>query len=67
MSGGTENTTYLFSAGYFDQGSNYVGPGFGKQRYNLRSNISTEVGRFKLSSILAYSREDGKNQQMAML
>ena len=52
VSGGSENTTYMFSAGYFDQESNFVGPGFGKQRYNLRSNIVTELGRFKLSSIL---------------
>ena len=60
VAGGSDNTTYMFSAGYFDQGSNFVGSGYGKQRYNLRSNISTEVGRFKLTSILAYTRDDAK-------
>lgn len=59
VSGGNENTTYMFSGGYFDQQSNFVG-NYGKQRYNLRSNLSTEVGRFKISSILSYTRDDGK-------
>lgn len=61
VTGGSETTTYMFSAGYFNQESNYKGPGYGKQRYNLRSNISTDINdRIKLSSILAYTREDGK-------
>lgn len=60
VSGGNENTTYLFSGAYFDQKSNFIGPNYGIQRYNLRSNLSTEVGRFKLSSILSYTRDDGK-------
>lgn len=60
ISGGSEFTTYMFSAGYFDQESNFIGPKYGKQRYNLRSNITTEVGRLKLTSILAYTRDDGK-------
>lgn len=61
ISGGTDNTTYLFSAGYFDQNSNYVGPNYGKQRYNLRSNISSQINdRLKLSTIIAYTRDDRK-------
>src|SRR5699024_7437818 len=51
VAGGSDNTTYLFSGGYFNQESNFVGPSFGKQRFNLRSNITTEIGRFKLTSI----------------
>ncbi|WP_346239124.1 SusC/RagA family TonB-linked outer membrane protein [Niabella insulamsoli] len=60
VSGGSQNTTYLFSGGYFNQGSNFVGD-YGITRYNLRSNITTEVGRFKLTSIVAYSRNNANN------
>lgn len=60
VSGGNDNTTYIFSGGYFDQESNYKGPGYGITRYNLRSNITTEYGRFKLTSILGYTRDDSK-------
>lgn len=28
------------------------------QRYNFRTNVSTEVGRFKLNAILAYTRNN---------
>lgn len=59
VQGGGENSTYLFSAGYFDQGSNFVGDGFGIDRFNIRSNVSAEYGRFKLSSILHYTRNNG--------
>lgn len=60
VAGGSENTTYLFSGGYFNQKSNFVGDGFGIERFNLRSNITTEYKRFKLTSILAYTRNNGK-------
>jgi len=60
VSGGSENTTYLFSGGFYDQESNFVGDDFGITRYNLRSNITTEYGRFKLTSILAYTRNNSK-------
>ena len=60
VAGGSDNTTYLFSGGYFNQESNFVGPSFGRQRFNLRSNITTEIGRFKLTSILSYNRDDEK-------
>lgn len=55
VSGGNSGTTYLVSAGYFNQGSNFVG-NFGLERYNFRSNLTTEYGRFKLTSIMAYNR-----------
>lgn len=59
VSGGSENTTYMVSMGYYNQESNYVGnKGFGVQRYNMRSNITTEIGRFKLTTILAYTRNN---------
>lgn len=60
VSGGGEHTTYMFSAGYFDQESNFVGPKYGIQRYSLRSNITAEYGRFKLTSIIGYTRSDNK-------
>ncbi|MFT4092910.1 MAG: TonB-dependent receptor [Niabella sp.] len=58
VSGGSQNTTYLFSGGYYNQASNFVGQDFGIERYNLRSNITTEYGRFKFTSILAYTRNN---------
>ena len=55
VSGGSENTTYMVSASYYNQESNFQGS-FGMERYNFRSNLSTEYGRFKLTSLMAYNR-----------
>lgn len=60
VQGGGENTTYMVSAGYFGQGSNFVGPDYGTQRYNFRSNIVTEYKRIKFTAQLAYTRTDDK-------
>ena len=57
ISGGNAATTYLVSAGYLDQESNFVGPDRGVQRYNFRVNLSTEVERFKLTSTLSYAKQ----------
>lgn len=57
VSGGNENTTYLVSAGYLNQESNFVG-NFGLERYNFRTNLTAEYGRFKLTSVMAYTRRD---------
>ncbi len=57
ISGGSENTTYMVSAGYLNQESNFVG-GFGLERYNFRSNLTTEYNRFKITSLMAYNRRD---------
>lgn len=57
ISGGSENTTYMVSAGYLNQESNFVG-GYGLERYNFRSNLSTEYNRFKVTSLMAYNRRD---------
>lgn len=59
--GGGENNTYLMSFGYLDQENNFIGPNYGWKRYNLRLNQSTEVGKFKLTTILSYVRSDGKD------
>ena len=64
VSGGNDKTTYMLSAGYFDQGSNYnvKNTHLGVTRYNLRSNITTEIKeRFKLTTILDYSRHNSKS------
>ncbi|WP_162944554.1 SusC/RagA family TonB-linked outer membrane protein [Flavisolibacter nicotianae] len=59
--GGGDNNTYFMSFGYMDQANNFIGPDYGWKRYNLRLNQSTEVGRFKLTTILSYVRSDGKD------
>ena len=56
ISGGSENTTYMVSAGYYNQDSNFEG-NFGMERYNFRSNLTTEYGRFKLTTLMAYNRK----------
>ena len=61
ISGGSQNTTYMVSAGYFDQQSNFVGPGYGVKRYNMRANVSTEYKRLKVTALLSYNRNDSKN------
>lgn len=61
FSGGSSSSTYLLSLGYLDQGNNFIGPNYGYKRYNVRFNQSTEIGRFKLSSILSYVKNDGKD------
>ncbi|WP_082882844.1 SusC/RagA family TonB-linked outer membrane protein [Rufibacter roseus] len=61
VSGGGENSTYLVSAGVADQRSNLVGPDYGHTRYNYRLNLSNEYGKFKLTSILAYTRSQIKD------
>lgn len=59
VSGGSEHSTYMISMGYYDQESNYVGnDSFGVQRHNFRTSLSTELGRFKLTGILAYARNN---------
>jgi TonB-linked SusC/RagA family outer membrane protein len=59
VTGGSKNSTYMVSVGYYDQESNYVGKKeFGIQRYNIRSNLSTEIGRFKLEALMAFTRNN---------
>lgn len=60
VSGGTKNTTYMISARYFDQDSNFIGPNYGTKRYNIRSNITTELGRLKLGLNLGFTGEHKK-------
>ncbi|UAY55813.1 TonB-dependent receptor [Arachidicoccus terrestris] len=63
VSGGSAASTYNVSGSYFGQGSNFIGPGYGIQRYTLRTNYTTEFKRLKLNVILGYVRNDGKSDQ----
>ncbi|MBN9384211.1 MAG: TonB-dependent receptor [Chitinophagaceae bacterium] len=56
IAGGGEFNTYMLSVGYLNQASNYIGPDYGLQRYNLRFNQTTEWGKFKLNTILGYAK-----------
>ncbi|WP_162499762.1 TonB-dependent receptor [Mucilaginibacter terrigena] len=60
LSGGNATSSYLVSAGVLDQRNNLVGPNYGLRRYNYRMNLSSEFGKVKVNSILAYSRTEIK-------
>jgi TonB-linked SusC/RagA family outer membrane protein len=61
VTGGSENTSYLVSFGYLNQENNFIGPGYGWKRYNVRLNQTTDIGKFRLSSIFSYVKSDGKD------
>ena len=61
VAGGSEHSTYMVSAGYFNQESNYVGPGYGVERINFRINLTTEYRRLKLSALTSYTRNNNKS------
>lgn len=61
VSGGSENSTFLVSAGVADQRSNLIGPDYGLRRYNYRLNLTSDYGRLKLTSILSYARTENKD------
>ena len=61
IKGGGETNSYLVSFGFMDQDNNFIGPGYGLKRYNIRMNQTTEVGKFKLSTILGYAKTEGKD------
>lgn len=59
--GGGANNTYMVSLGVMDQRSNWVVPKYGYTRYNARLNQSTEVGRFKVTTILSYTKVNNRD------
>ena len=61
VSGGGANSTYLVSAGYLDQRNNFVGPDYGYKRYNVRLNLSNDIGKLKLNTIVSYTKAQGKD------
>jgi TonB-dependent starch-binding outer membrane protein SusC len=58
VSGGSENTSYFFSAGYLNQKGILVNSGY--KRYNLRGNINSQVNKYiKAGLNLAVSNGNG--------
>ena len=61
ISGGSKVSSYMVSAGYFDQGSNYIGPDYGVKRYNFHINQTTEYKRFKFTGIVDYTHQNTRD------
>jgi TonB-linked SusC/RagA family outer membrane protein len=53
LSGGSNNTTYMFSLGYFDQDGIIKNSGF--KRYNARTNVTTKFDKITASLNLAFT------------
>ncbi|RFZ89928.1 TonB-dependent receptor [Mucilaginibacter conchicola] len=69
VTGGGETNSYYISAGYQNQGSNLIGNGgsgadFGYQKYNLRLNQTSQIGRFKTNVILNYTKTRNKTNSV---
>jgi TonB-linked outer membrane protein, SusC/RagA family len=60
VTGGGANNTYMLSVGMMDQKNNFIGD-YGYKRYNVRLNHSYDIGKLKLSTIMAYTRVDNKD------
>ncbi|WP_419789111.1 TonB-dependent receptor [Mucilaginibacter sp. X5P1] len=65
VSGGGATNSYFISGGYQNQGSNIVGNGgsgadYGYQKYNLRMNQTSIIGKFKVNLILSYDKNRNK-------
>lgn len=61
ISGGSDHSTYLISLGYLNQENSFIGDGLGYKRYNIRLNQMTEIGIFKLNTILSYAKVMGRD------
>lgn len=69
ITGGGEKSAYFISAGFQEQGSNFIGNGgegsdFGYQKYNLRLNQSNVIGKFKTNFILLYTKSRNKTNSV---
>jgi TonB-linked SusC/RagA family outer membrane protein len=63
VQGGSKTTSYNVSFGYFDQESNFKGPNYGLKRYNFRSNLVNDIGKLKITTVLAYNRQEGTSDR----
>ncbi|WP_299580488.1 TonB-dependent receptor [uncultured Sunxiuqinia sp.] len=54
ISGGSDNTTYLISLGYLDQGGIIDNAGF--KRYNGRANITTTINKFEVNFNMSFTQ-----------
>jgi len=59
ISGGSENSTYLISANYFDQEGTIVGPRY--KRYSARVNTESSRGRFRVGESLYLAYINSRN------
>ncbi|MDB5137600.1 MAG: TonB-dependent receptor [Mucilaginibacter sp.] len=69
ITGGGETSYYYISGGYQNQDSNFIGNGgsgdkFGYQKYNLRLNQTSIIGKFKLNTILEYTKSRNKTNSV---
>lgn len=69
IAGGGENSSYYISGGYQDQGSNFIGNGgsgadFGYQKYNLRLNQTSNIGKLRTNIILSYTKTRNKTNSV---
>jgi len=69
LTGGSETSAYRISAGYQNQGSNLIGNGgsgadFGYQKYNLRLNQTSVIGKFRANVILNYTKTRNKSNSV---
>lgn len=69
VSGGSTNSSYFISAGYQNQGSNLIGNGgtgadFGYQKYNVRLNQTSVIGKLKANLILSYTKSMNKSNSV---
>ena len=69
ITGGGETNSYYISAGYQNQGSNLIGNGgtgadFGYQKYNLRLNQTSVIGKFRTNIILNYTKTRNKTNSV---
>ena len=65
IGGGGLTSSYFISGGYQNQFSNIVGNGgsgldYGYQKYNLRMNQTSIIGRLKVNLILSYNKTQNK-------
>lgn len=63
VSGGSENTKYMFSAGVFDQEG--IATGTGYDRYSFRSNIESQISKYVTAGLQlapTYLRRDGSGR-----
>lgn len=61
VTGGGTNSSYLVSAGIQDQRSNFIGPGYGYKKYNLRLNQLSVIGKLRVNTILNYVKSSTKS------
>ena len=69
VAGGSEKNSFFVSAGYQDQGSNFIGNGgsgadFGYQKYNLRLNQTSVLGKLRTNFILLYTKTRNKTNSV---